>query len=192
MVYDRDRFVTVLFGGTANGTIEDETWLWDIYSIHFTQQPSAQSVNVGATATFSVAANSGPIALKYAWRKNGTPLTDGGFISGAETPTLTINSLTANDAGSYDVEVSHACETVASQAVALTVNSSAAASEPPGAGSPSAPGLSGAPCGTCGGGTAAMIPLSLMGWTLARTRTGNRRRKMVMTCRRNMDNLRND
>src|SRR6478736_1091339 len=86
-----------------------------------TTQPSAQAAPVGGSATFSVAA-SGTAPLTYQWRKGGSPLADGGNISGATSASLTINPVGAGDVGSYDVVVGNATPTVAtSNAVALTL-----------------------------------------------------------------------
>jgi hypothetical protein len=45
--------------------------------------------------------------LVYRWRKNGTPLTDGGNISGVLTDSLTISNVAAGDAGSYPLVVTN-------------------------------------------------------------------------------------
>jgi hypothetical protein len=62
-----------------------------------TTHPASQTACVGNSATFSVIATGA--SLTYQWRKNGTP------IPGATDKSFTINSVTANDAGSYDVVV---------------------------------------------------------------------------------------
>ena len=54
--------------------------------------------------------------LIYQWRRNLTP------IQGANAATLTLNSVTAADAGSYDVVVTGPCGTVTSATVPLTIN----------------------------------------------------------------------
>ncbi len=78
------------------------------------------SVLVGSPAVLTAAASgSGPIA--YQWRRNGTPLVDGGSISGATTATLTIDPATFGDAGSYDVLVTDSCTSTASNAATLAV-----------------------------------------------------------------------
>jgi hypothetical protein len=67
-------------------------------------QPQSLTNNVGSTAIFSVTASgSGP--LTYQWRKNGSALSDGGNLSGATSSTLTLLSVSATDAGNYDVIV---------------------------------------------------------------------------------------
>ncbi len=87
-----------------------------------TTQPSPQAVAPGGTAVFSVAA-SGTAPFTYQWRKGGTPLADGGNISGATSATLTVSAASAADVGSYDVVVSNAAPTTAtSNAVALSLD----------------------------------------------------------------------
>jgi hypothetical protein len=83
-------------------------------------QPDPQSVAIGGTATFTVAA-SGTAPLSYQWRKDSLNLTDGGHVSGALTSTLTITPAAATDTGSYDCIVSNICGPLASSAAALTI-----------------------------------------------------------------------
>jgi len=78
------------------------------------------SVLTGSPATLAASAGGyGPIT--YQWRKNGTPVVDGGSISGATTATLTIDPATFGDAGSYDVLVTDSCTSTASNAATLSV-----------------------------------------------------------------------
>jgi Regulator of chromosome condensation (RCC1) repeat/Fibronectin type III domain/Bacterial TSP3 repeat len=58
-----------------------------------TFQPASQVVCAGGSATFSVAATGHSLA--YQWRKDGMNLTDGGNISGAQTPSLTLSNVDA-------------------------------------------------------------------------------------------------
>ena len=81
--------------------------------------PEAQTVLVGATATFSVDAAGD--ALTFQWQENGTNLVDGGNISGSATPTLTLASVTVMNAGTYSVIVSNALDVLSSPTAALTV-----------------------------------------------------------------------
>jgi hypothetical protein len=77
-------------------------------------QPISQSVNVGGTVSFSVAA-SGSGSLTYQWSKNG------GAIAGATGSTLTLNPLSAADAANYSVVVSNGTSSATSNAAVLTV-----------------------------------------------------------------------
>jgi len=71
------------------------------------QGPTNRIVPPGNNASFSVLARGTP-TLSYQWYKDGTtPLSDGGNISGAQTPTLTVSSVSAGDVGSYSVFVTN-------------------------------------------------------------------------------------
>jgi Immunoglobulin I-set domain/Right handed beta helix region/S-layer homology domain len=81
----------------------------------------------GASAVFTATATGQP-TLTYKWRKNGTPLSNGGSISGATTSTLTINPTVTADTGSYDVIVTDGFgQSLTSAAASLTVNARPAA-----------------------------------------------------------------
>jgi hypothetical protein len=80
-------------------------------------QPAAQSVTVGTTVSFTVAAT-GTAPLTFQWRLNGAAL------SGATGSTLTLASPQAADAGAYTVTVSNGAGSVLSNAATLTVTSS--------------------------------------------------------------------
>jgi len=70
--------------------------------------PTDQVVCPGGTATFSIMAiGVGPLA--YQWRHFGMPLSDGGKVSGATTPTLTITNVAVFEEGSYDCVVTGGC-----------------------------------------------------------------------------------
>jgi subtilisin-like proprotein convertase family protein len=85
-----------------------------------TADPLNATVCAGINATFTVTATGA--GLTYQWRKNGNPLSNGGNISGATLPTLTISNATAADIDNYDVVVSATCGTpVTSAAASLNV-----------------------------------------------------------------------
>jgi acid phosphatase len=81
-----------------------------------TTQPTSQTVTVGQTATFTVAAT-GTAPLSYQWRKNGSA------ISGATSSSYTTPATTSADNGAqFTVAVSNSTGSVASNAAILTVN----------------------------------------------------------------------
>jgi len=81
-------------------------------------QPSNQTVNVGGTATFSVAAT-GSGTLTFQWHRNNVA------IFGANAASLTLGNVQLSQAGSYTVTVSNGAGSVTSNAATLTVNAPA-------------------------------------------------------------------
>ena len=63
-------------------------------------QPQSAAACLGESAQFTVVADITGSAV-YSWQKNGVLLTNGGNISGADTTTLTIENITADDAAAY-------------------------------------------------------------------------------------------
>ena len=203
MAFDSARIVTVLFGGAAvGGTLSSETWEWSCQDDSITQQPANQGLAAGQTAVFSVTA-SGPGPFSYRWRKNGVVLADGGSVSGSSTATLTINPVAPADSGSYACGVTGACAEIFSQAAVLFVDpcrttdptldcngngilDSCEISANPALDADSngildscetPPAQQAAPCGLCGPGTTAMMPLSLMVWSTIRARSSRMPRR---------------
>lgn len=77
-------------------------------------QPQGQSVNAGASITFSVAAAAVPEPA-YQWQVNGTP------IPGATASTLSFSNVRSSDAGDYTVTVTNELGAVTSAKATLTV-----------------------------------------------------------------------
>ena len=90
-------------------------------------QPGSIVVRPGTTATLSLIATTGSGAgpLQYAWRKGVNPLSNGGRISGAQSPILTITGAQPIDAGDYLCLVTDpavpACGPLASSVAHLSV-----------------------------------------------------------------------
>jgi hypothetical protein len=78
-------------------------------------QPASAAVLAGSNATFTVAAT-GTATLTYQWLKNGTA------ISGANSATLTLNTVSAASAAGYSVTVANTAGTATSGTATLTVN----------------------------------------------------------------------
>ncbi len=81
-------------------------------------QPSNQTVNLGGTATFSVAAT-GSGTLTFQWYRNNLA------IPGANSASLILGNIQLSQAGSYTVTVSSGAGSVTSTAATLTVNAPA-------------------------------------------------------------------
>jgi hypothetical protein len=80
-----------------------------------TAQPGPQTVNVGGTATFSVAVSGSP-APTFQWTKNGANIT------GATASSFVISNVQASDAGSYAVVARNSAGTATSNPATLTVS----------------------------------------------------------------------
>ncbi len=86
-----------------------------------TQPTTSQTVCSGSNVSISVGATGS--LLSYQWYNNGTPVANGGNISGANTNTLTFTSvLPSQSSPNYYVEVTGPCGQVFSNGSALTVN----------------------------------------------------------------------
>ncbi len=79
--------------------------------------PNARLLAPGDSTTLDVTAT-GTAPLAYQWSRNGTPVTD------ATAATLTLNTVTAAQAGSYTVTVTNAHGSVTSRAAAVVVDAS--------------------------------------------------------------------
>ncbi len=86
-----------------------------------TTQPKSVALYEGRTARMAITA-SGDVPLSYRWRRNGNNLSDGGNISGATTPSLTVNNVSiAGDAGDYDIVVGNLVGSITSSVAPLIV-----------------------------------------------------------------------
>jgi hypothetical protein len=84
-----------------------------------TMEPASLATNAGGTAVFSVSATG--TSLSYQWQLNQSNLSDGAFISGSTTPTLTLSNVFGGSAGSYTVTITNAGGAAYSTPAILTV-----------------------------------------------------------------------
>ncbi|HEX4263993.1 MAG TPA: chitobiase/beta-hexosaminidase C-terminal domain-containing protein [Verrucomicrobiae bacterium] len=83
-------------------------------------QPAPASKFPGGSAVFSTAVY-GTQPLFYQWRFNGTNLSDKAGISGSLSSTLTLNNLTADEAGNYTLFITNTYCSITSAPAALTM-----------------------------------------------------------------------
>ncbi len=94
---------TTYYAGTCPGTYTVPVTVDVNPAIVIAKQPPASlSLCTGNIIHLAVAASD---ATAYLWRKNGTPLTNGGNMSGADTDTLLISNISTTDTGNYDVVI---------------------------------------------------------------------------------------
>jgi uncharacterized delta-60 repeat protein len=86
----------------------------------FQSQPSSRTNNAGTIASFTTAVSGSP-PISYQWWKDGSPLTDGGFISGAQTATLNLAGVLGADTGAYSVIAGNSFGSVTSVLAMLKV-----------------------------------------------------------------------
>jgi len=91
-------------------------------------QPQSQFVYIGAAAHFNVGATVNA-PFTYQWRKNGSPLSDIGNISGSTTARLTVSGVSSADLGNYDVLVSNGAGPTTTAAATITLLSPSEAYE---------------------------------------------------------------
>jgi len=90
----------------TQGVVYSTQWEVDPYIYRaLGLQPGDQTVACGGTAVFNVGTIGSSAGVTYQWRRNLTPLANGGQISGATASTLVIQNACDADVGSYDVVV---------------------------------------------------------------------------------------
>jgi hypothetical protein len=87
----------------------------------FWMQPHGGTVKAGVNAYFA-ALVTGSQPLTYQWTFNGAPLSDGGIVSGATSPALTISNTTTFYQGTYDLVVSNVAGSVTSLDAVLAIS----------------------------------------------------------------------
>jgi uncharacterized repeat protein (TIGR03803 family) len=112
---------SVIVSNASRSLTSDNAVLGITFSPPFiTAQPTPQTRVEGATAIFTVTAL-GDLPLIYQWQQNGTNVLDGGNVSGSGTSTLTINNVTAANAGVYSVLISNSITSISSVGAMLAV-----------------------------------------------------------------------
>ena len=110
-----------LYGTTVNGGPDGGGTVFRVaLDPRILSQPAGLTTLAGATVKLNVLAQ-GTAPLAYQWQFNGADLADGGNISGALSPTLTLTSVTTNQSGSYAVLVAGPSGLVTSSPATLTV-----------------------------------------------------------------------
>ncbi len=70
-------------------------------------QPQSVTTYAGHTVTLAATGINGTSPFSYQWQSNSVNMTDGGNISGSQTPTLTIASATTPNSGTYKLVVTN-------------------------------------------------------------------------------------
>ena len=119
---DEADYTVVISGGCPPNVTSKVAKLKIELSPSITIDPVGSTVCPGDSYTFNVTAGGG---VTYQWRKNGVN------INGATLSSYTINPVTNNDAGDYDVTVSLPCSSIVSKVGKLIVNNATVVSTQP-------------------------------------------------------------
>jgi hypothetical protein len=106
-----DNVSTYVVGYGYNSlTGRDEALLWksSCFTPSIFAHPIASTSLPGATASFVVAAG-GSNPITYQWRKNGSPLSNGGRFSGVNSSSIAITNVQPSDQGNYDCILTGEC-----------------------------------------------------------------------------------
>jgi len=114
----------VVVGNSAGTVVSAPALVTVNVPVSITTQPADFSLNVGATAVFTVAAT-GTAPLAYQWSKNGIA------VAGGTQASLEVASAQLGDAGSYEVLVSNVVGSVSSRAAVLAVHEPLGMTPPP-------------------------------------------------------------
>jgi|GEM_PF-532792 len=103
-----NNYNVVVTGGCPPPAVSQNATLLINAATNITTQPVNQTVCLGNSASFVVSATG--TGLTYQWRKGNVNLSNTINVTGVNTPTLTINTVTALDtASNYNVVVSGSC-----------------------------------------------------------------------------------
>ncbi|MCC7389311.1 MAG: immunoglobulin domain-containing protein [Phycisphaerales bacterium] len=120
MCFDSSRSRVVVQGGFGPGELRDT---WECRALEaptITDDPDSQTVDAGATLVLSAGAD-GSEPRSFRWFHDGIPLSDGGRVSGAGTPTLTTVDVRLSDAGDYTLAVTNPCGAAESDSAIVSV-----------------------------------------------------------------------
>jgi hypothetical protein len=121
MCFDSARNALVLFGGYGEGNTNVLNYTYEIlYQADpvVLKQPAVVASGLGQKVQLSVLAAGAP-PIQVQWQKDGVKLIDSGRVSGSTSEALTIDSVTAADAGLYKVELSNLCGAATSHPIEL-------------------------------------------------------------------------
>ena len=121
--YSQNGFTYSLVASNSAGMATNVTTLTVIVPPTISVQPVSLVVTNTQSASFTVISTDGVPAAAFQWKKNGTPITDGGTISGSGTPTLSISAVTPSDIANYSVTITILAGITISAISSLTVNS---------------------------------------------------------------------
>jgi hypothetical protein len=126
VIYDPDYASLLVMGGDDGAGGSDTSELFAVATCPtITAEAQPETLSVGRSAAFEAYAD-GDAPIQYQWRHNGAPLSDGptgtgSTLSGSATTLLTLTTIGAADAGTYDVVATNGCGLAISSPARLVV-----------------------------------------------------------------------
>jgi hypothetical protein len=118
---DNGRYFRAKASNTAGSATSNSAMLTVQWPPVFTTQPSAQTLTVGGSASFTVVASGNP-APTYAWERSSDGGATWGAVSGATSATYTFTPVLTDSGARFRAKASNVVATVTSNPVTLTVN----------------------------------------------------------------------
>ena len=118
---NNDGVYSVIISDAVTNVVSSNANLNVVYPIRIIAQPASQTLLSGSNATFTVTAT-GTIS-GYQWYFNGSPLTDGGNITGSTTPMLVITNVQTGNTGTYTVQITNSLTSISSYNATLEIYS---------------------------------------------------------------------
>jgi uncharacterized delta-60 repeat protein len=109
-----------LVASNAFGCATSSVATVSVFSPFILKQPVSITTNAGATVSFSIDPI-GQAPLYFQWFNGSRPLTNGGNVYGAISPTLTLSNVVSEDTGSYSVLVTNSLGSIPSSVATLLV-----------------------------------------------------------------------
>jgi GH25 family lysozyme M1 (1,4-beta-N-acetylmuramidase)/alpha-tubulin suppressor-like RCC1 family protein len=119
-VGDVGTYSVVVSNANNDWVMSSNVTLTAAYAPSITTQPASQQVPAGSSVFLSVSV-AGPGPMTCQWRKDGTNLVDGVFVSGSTNTTLSVSNFQVGAVGNYSVVVSNTNGTAASSNALITV-----------------------------------------------------------------------
>jgi hypothetical protein len=108
-IYGTNYINGINFSGTTDAFITEISFAPSVLDVSGIEPTNILTVGMGVTVTFGVNATGANGQVFYQWQKNGTNLVNGGRISGANSPTLTITNAQPTDSNTnYGLTISYA------------------------------------------------------------------------------------
>ncbi|MCX5690415.1 MAG: immunoglobulin domain-containing protein [Planctomycetota bacterium] len=118
--YDKHRNRFIAAGGQDLGAGQSDTW--ELRGDPYVQTPPVSQVVSADSPVTLTASIASAVPMNLRWLRDGVDLADAGRVSGSASNALTIQAVSAADAGRYELRISTACGSFTTAAAVLDVS----------------------------------------------------------------------